>query len=307
MPQPYAGQEWKHGWIPLTPGAARSKNHGREPRAGSILDRIAAEASAKPGDNRAASRQADAAIRKAAGRSARTDPRQEKLAHKIATQPVTGQRRLGGASARTDLLDLADGTRVIRKREGAGGSDMHNPDAEEASSLLARKLGLPAPAVHRDGDDLYMEYVNDGVTPEEEGAWAGDLPARFARVPDSDQGKLVGLLDVLTHNTDRNTGNWMLNGRNELIPIDHGASYGDYITSSSRPSMEYVNSPFADHYRGANPLTAADIAEIRTRLNDLRPDFERLGHTPWLDYSQRTLDHLAGNASGTRNLVAGVR
>jgi hypothetical protein len=34
MPHPYPGQEWKHGWIPLTPGAAREKNHGRPLKGG---------------------------------------------------------------------------------------------------------------------------------------------------------------------------------------------------------------------------------------------------------------------------------
>lgn len=44
MPQPHPGQEWKHGWIPLTAAAVRSKNHGRSPGAGSLLSRMTAEA-----------------------------------------------------------------------------------------------------------------------------------------------------------------------------------------------------------------------------------------------------------------------
>ena len=31
MPHPYPGQEWKHGWVPLSPGATLEKNHGRKP------------------------------------------------------------------------------------------------------------------------------------------------------------------------------------------------------------------------------------------------------------------------------------
>jgi len=34
------GQQWKHNWIPLTPGAARQKNHGREVKAGSWVTKI---------------------------------------------------------------------------------------------------------------------------------------------------------------------------------------------------------------------------------------------------------------------------
>src|SRR5690606_37282554 len=44
LPQPYPGQQWKHGWVPLTPGAARSKNHGKKPGASSALSRLVAEA-----------------------------------------------------------------------------------------------------------------------------------------------------------------------------------------------------------------------------------------------------------------------
>lgn len=35
MPHPYPGQEWKHGWVPLSPSAAREKNHGRAVKPGS--------------------------------------------------------------------------------------------------------------------------------------------------------------------------------------------------------------------------------------------------------------------------------
>lgn len=46
MPAPHPGQEWTHGWIPITPTAAKSKNHGRKPGAGSLLARVTAEAGA---------------------------------------------------------------------------------------------------------------------------------------------------------------------------------------------------------------------------------------------------------------------
>jgi hypothetical protein len=34
------GQQWKHNWIPLTPGAMRQKNHGRDVKAGSWVTKI---------------------------------------------------------------------------------------------------------------------------------------------------------------------------------------------------------------------------------------------------------------------------
>jgi hypothetical protein len=44
MPQPHPGQDWRHGWIPLNAGAAKSKNHGRKPGGGSLISRMVSEA-----------------------------------------------------------------------------------------------------------------------------------------------------------------------------------------------------------------------------------------------------------------------
>jgi len=40
MPDLQPGQQWKHGWIPLTPAAVRKKNHGRTPGPDSKLGRL---------------------------------------------------------------------------------------------------------------------------------------------------------------------------------------------------------------------------------------------------------------------------
>ncbi|HEX6990372.1 MAG TPA: hypothetical protein VF151_00740, partial [Gemmatimonadales bacterium] len=67
MPHPYPGQQWKHGWIPLTPGAIHSKNHGRKPGPKSKLGRQLARLSSSSRDRGSAasspSAQMDAAIR----------------------------------------------------------------------------------------------------------------------------------------------------------------------------------------------------------------------------------------------------
>lgn len=44
MPAPYSGQQWQHGWVPVSDSAATSKNHGRKPAAGSLLARLTKEA-----------------------------------------------------------------------------------------------------------------------------------------------------------------------------------------------------------------------------------------------------------------------
>lgn len=47
MPQPYPGQDWKHGWVPVTPQAAVSKNHGRPVKKGGGAARTATKAAPK--------------------------------------------------------------------------------------------------------------------------------------------------------------------------------------------------------------------------------------------------------------------
>lgn len=234
----------------------------------------------------------------------------EDLARTVEDGQQADARRLGGSSAVTELVTMQDGATVIRKGTRMGSDDLQDADAEHAASMVARALGLRAPGVYRNDDSsIWMEYVADGETPEEAGAWAGELPERFADVPDSDDGMVMGLLDVLTHNSDRNDGNWLLAPEGQLVPIDHGLAYGEVVTDDYEPTLEYVNSKFADHYEfgSGNPLTGEDVVEVRGRLEGLRPDFAHIGQPGWLDYSLRVLDVLAQHASGSRNLIAGVR
>jgi hypothetical protein len=81
MPQPYPGQDWKHGWIPLNSGAARSKNHGRKPGSGSLISRVVAEAAEihkrqQAQDAERKSRQADTAKPSPAKPAAKAPTRQ---------------------------------------------------------------------------------------------------------------------------------------------------------------------------------------------------------------------------------------
>lgn len=229
-------------------------------------------------------------------------------------QPPADTRRLGGSSAETELVTLKDGTRVIRKRQRAGLADAQDMAAEQLASRVGQALGLRAPAVYRrDAASMWMEYIPDAQTADEASRWGEALPARFADAVTSRDGLLLGLLDLLTHNVDRNDGNWMLTSAGDLVPIDHGMAYGDYIVPGRPASMEFVDSAFTAAYRNRdgsprpNPLTTEDVAEVRQRLENLRPDFEHVGRGHWLDYALRVLAMLAEHASGSENLIAGVR
>lgn len=53
-----------------------------------------------------------------------------------------------------------------------------------------------------------------------------------------------------------------------------------------------------------NPLTAADITWLRTRLDAVRQQFVHLGRAHWWQHAAGRLAALARNATGTRNLFA---
>jgi hypothetical protein len=237
----------------------------------------------------------------------------EDLAHDVENGfPPKDRRPLGGgAVADVELITLKDGKKVIRKKARPGSGGIQEADGEHAASLIARKLGLDAPRVYRnDRESIYMDYVEHAQTADELIGHGGKRPKRVADAAGTDDGKKIGLLDLLTHNFDRNSGNWMLRDGHDghVIPIDHGVAYTE-MPDGDVVDLDNVVSDFADLYtqHDSNPLTREDVKEIRQRLENLRPDFERLGHGDWLDYSLRVLDALAPKAKGTRNLVAGVR
>ncbi|GII84587.1 hypothetical protein Ssi03_25770 [Sphaerisporangium siamense] len=223
--------------------------------------------------------------------------------------PPDDRRPLGGgAVADVELLTLKGGRKVVRKKARPTSGGIQEAAGEQIASKVAQKLGLRAPKVYRrDEDEIFMDYVDNAKTADDITGWGQDPPKRVKDVPNTDNGKRLGLLDLLIHNYDRNAGNWMLDEDDQLIPIDHGVAYTEML-DGNRVDLEYIYSPFAEHYtQGDNPLTREDVDDVRRRLEELRPDFEHIGHGDWLDYSLRVLDELAKRATGTRNLFAGVR
>lgn len=229
-------------------------------------------------------------------------------------RPERSRRALtGGVSAETELVTLRDGTRVVHKYGG-------NPTAEQGAALIARALGLDAPRVYRnDRSSAWMDFVDNAESAAEvavrqaRAGSAGDQTSWRAEAVASDDGRRIGLLDLLIANGDRNVGNWMLpreGGR--VIPIDHGHAFPSALSSGRRlRAQSNPGSPFAEHFHDGqtwqpNDFTPADIVEVRRRLTELLPDFEHFDQPRWIEYALVVLDVLEPHAVGTRNLIAGV-
>lgn len=257
------------------------------------------------------------------------------LATRVA-EGVTARKRLsGGAAAKTELVTLRDGSRAVFKTAkpvrsiGPDIDPVLQQDAEELGAMLVRTVGVRVPEVHRaTPDSVYMEFMDGRVgvkalSKEELAAFdRGDQVERFTS---SDDGRLMGLIDIVMNNTDRNAGNWLVAADGRLVAIDHGMSfrYGPDASAaprglaSNRGHLGTGGSPFAHHFlsgfgyqRGGrfvdrpdwldNDMDPRDIALIRRRIVALRPQFAARGRLDWYDSALARLDQIGRHAKGTR-------
>lgn len=217
-------------------------------------------------------------------------------------------------------VHLADGRTFIQKT-----SDKRKDGPPEVlSSQVAEAVGLQAPASFiGDDGDLFMEDMPGSV----------DI-ARTITLDDgvyeSRDGRLMGLLDVLLNNPDRHSQNILVREDGGLTAIDHGWAFSDtstvrtptgdpvspeqgtVVASMSPLTRRFVatrdypgpnKGDWAEGYFIPNDMSPADMAIIRTRLEALRPEFERLGKMDWFNDMMTRLDGLTAQARGTRSLL----
>lgn len=116
MPHPYPGQDWKHGWIPLNPGATREKNHGRSSKPGGA----AAKPEAKSAHQDRPTSPAQSTATRPATRSSR-----ETSAPKTSTKAGAGKAAAPTTSAPATGKDFID-------QHYAGWKDSLSPGQEKA-------------------------------------------------------------------------------------------------------------------------------------------------------------------------------
>lgn len=204
-------------------------------------------------------------------------------------EPEATARKLGGgAEAQVDVLTFPDGTRIVRK-DYSTRMQLHpaeakaKADREELGGLVAEALGVRTPAIARVGRDgqLYMEFIDGEAGIEIMGRGARAI----AGIPESAEGRRIGLLDILVSNTDRNYGNWMRTADGHLVAIDHGNAF--------QGAFNDIESAFVDAIvLGGPPLSAGELAGARAALEPLRGEFERLGRLSWYNQMMARLAKL---------------
>lgn len=227
----------------------------------------------------------------------------------------------GGRQGVTKLAVFRDGTRGIHKTVSDLTSYTMRPvkddvDAEELAAGVARRLGIVAPVVHRDGEHSYWQSVVPGAVAASLGR------SRTQALADTDEGRLVGLLDIILNNRDRSGGNWIVKEPDNLRApgigvIDHGMAFETRSAHEIYGALDAISTDdFVRHYAvrnpdpkygpdspyifGGNDLSPQDIRTAETALAEMRPEFERLGHLDWWEQAQARLAAVGEHAKGTK-------
>ncbi len=190
-------------------------------------------------------------------------------------------RRLSGESAYTTRVEHEGGPPTVTKdytrQNETLAQGKRSADAEELGALVDDAVGLRAPTVIRTGPRSIEESFLEGQSGEEILPWPHTVTDELIG---SDDGRLIGLSDILVGESDRNAGNFIRLADGRLASIDRGGAF-------QTPKLAGARSPFAEIFapegKWAKTIDIApqDLAVIRARLEALRSEFERLGRATW--------------------------
>ncbi|HEX6970228.1 MAG TPA: hypothetical protein VF174_15645 [Micromonosporaceae bacterium] len=263
-------------WVPLAelsvvvnhPGHSSQKSHGRK------------------GGDWESDHNADSAALKAAAESA-----------------LKSSTPLGGGFAASVKIEEHEGGSLVRKDfppSDAIRAPKDQADSEVLGSKVAAALGVPAPAVVAVGEHSVIMEVAPGKT------WAegGRRPLPDEMV-DSDQGRMLGLHDVLIGNHDRNSTNFMVDDDGGVTAIDHGLAFGWSIAAGTgSPFARHFSNAAGDNWADSIDISPGDMRKIRGRLDSLKADFDKLGRSDWHAGVMERLDALEPRATGERDRLS---
>lgn len=279
-------------------GTHNQKDHGRPGVKGALKKAAQAIADAADSSDKPAPKRRPRRPSEPAGGRAGFDRRSADVAE-LARRPVRQSSALSGGKSASTELNEHDGGRLVHKHFAASsdgrirrGKDQ--VDSEYLGALMASSVNAKVPAVARDGDrDVHMEFVDGTVG----GTLHGERPP--AALVDSDAGRLLGLADILMANADRNPGNWLIDADGDPVGIDHSLAFTGAVNFSGPfvpHFLDFDNGKWIDH-----DMSPADMAEVRRRVESLRPEFEQAGRGDWFEDVMWRLEQLEQHATGTRS------
>jgi hypothetical protein len=219
-------------------------------------------------------------------RQSTTSSFQRRLAEAIETGIDEREVLPGGeAAALVERVTFANGTEAVYKIVYTE-AEIH---AELLTSLVGRAIGARVPEVCQVGRrDIYLEFMPGRAAVDT----LRTLKQALAYVQTWD-GLLLGLLDAVTDNQDRNPGNWIISDGGTVAGIDHTATLSELgwpgpVPGTIEPGLGAARSPFtrrwfidADDRTGPvwkdNVLHPADVDQWLTAVIALQPHFSERG------------------------------
>jgi hypothetical protein len=230
---------------------------------------------------------------------------------------VSSARTAQGSIAKTHVVQYKNGTKFIDKT----GKTIKDTEREELAAKVSEIIGAGAPAVIRDAKNprqLYQPFV-EGKLPvdlwnsvaknrtdknnrgRKMSVWQTPegiaLKSRLRSMMTSTAGKRVGLLDLLTGNTDRNDANWVIAEGDKPVPIDHGKSWVDgkiiradgltvYPDPEKPPEEGHAEAVLNNSSSFIEKLTANDFTP--QQLSEYKQQLEKLATDPTLSKRQQS-------------------
>ncbi|WP_433180107.1 hypothetical protein [Actinoallomurus sp. CA-150999] len=213
---------------------------------------------------------------------------------------------LGGKDAwSTDHVWFEDGTDGVRKR-----GDIEMMDQEELVSITGQAIKAPvAAAFRKNAQEVYLEFL-DGRLASVAHPGIEVMPKRLRQYQDTLGGRLLGVLDKITGNMERNSNGWMVRDDGTPVGFDHSrASFSDEVPNTRfHPFLStLIEKTGAGPARWLpNDFHPADIALLKEQVQSVRPHFVERDRVEWHDHMLRELDEIGRHAKGKTPLLAGA-
>jgi hypothetical protein len=120
--------------------------------------------------------------------------------------------------------------------------------------------------MYSEHEELYFEAIHSR-------AYTHGLARLIMAQQDTDQGRLLGLFDMLTQNRDRHEGNWLVLADGTPVGIDHTALDTSQITDVEQ--SYWTDSPFARHFMWGDKIPDEGFGAVAVEGladNDMHPD-----------------------------------
>ncbi|MEU7744081.1 hypothetical protein [Nonomuraea sp. NPDC049158] len=206
-----------------------------------------------------------------------------------------------GSDGKVDIITLDDVPQAIRKE--MYGRAQRPARIEVVVSQVGQAIGANVARAMLD------PYAHGAVLADFiKGSSANEVAHLLSGFKGRRDAILIGLLDVLTANSDRAARNLMRTADGRFFAIDHARSFG------SDQIIVHRDQPFAANFVGRrpdglfgwvdNPLTRQDVDLITERLQALRPEFERHGLRSEYEVMMGRLYQVADHATGRTPLIA---